>query len=474
MEHVTPRPRRAPAPRVVPVPSPPGGKAGAFAARHGLPHAFTDYREMLAVPGVDLVIVTTPNHLHAEVVMAAARAGKHVIVEKPPCLNLAEADGVGGAGRARGSALGGWLLENFSWGTSFPFDISGDMSNWGSVFLINVPIVILALLAGLLLVPESSDPSPPRIDLAGAILSMATLMTLVYAIIEAPSRGWTDQVVLAAFGTALVLGAAFIFREMKAGNPMLDLTFFRNPRFSAGVGAITMAFFALFGMIFISSQYLQFVHGYTALQAGIRIMPFALGMMVGAANSYRLVAKLGTNRVAAMGLIILAIMSASFAFWEVDTPYWVIGISIVLMSFGVSNTMAPSTDAVMGAVPLAKAGVGSAMNDTTRQVGGAFGVAILGSILNTLYSANMADQIVNLPAQAAGPAQDSVGAAVSIGAQLGDPQGQALIDAARSSFVGGMHAAFLVAAGVALFAAIMVYRFMPPRHLGGHNHAGGE
>ena len=382
--------------------------------------------------------------------------------------------GVAALGIATGPAVGGWLLENFSWGGSFPFDITGDMSNWGSVFLINVPIVLVALVAGLILVPESKDPSPPRIDVPGAVLSMATLMTLVYAIIEAPSRGWTDRIVLLAFAAAALLGIGFFVRERTARHPMLDLSFFRNPRFSAGVGAITMAFFALFGMIFISSQYLQFVHGYTALQAGIRIMPFALGMMVGAANSYRLVARLGTNRVAAMGLMILAIMSASFALWNVDTPYWVIGVSVVLMSFGVSNTMAPSTDAVMGAVPLAKAGVGSAMNDTTRQIGGAFGVAILGSILNTIYSTNMADQVAGLPPQAAGPAQDSVGAAVGIGAQMGGPAGQALTDAARASFVDGMHTAFLVAAAVALFAAVMVYRFMPAHHLGGQDHAGGE
>lgn len=382
--------------------------------------------------------------------------------------------GMAALGIATGPALGGWLLENFNWGSSFPFDISGDMLNWGSVFLINVPIVTLALLAGFFLVPESRDPAPPRIDLPGALLSMSTLVALVYGIIEAPSKGWLDPVVLIVFAVAIILGAGFINRELHASHPMLNLAFFRNPRFAAGVGAITMAFFALFGMIFITAQYLQFVHGYTALQAGIRIMPFALGMMVGAANSHRLVKRLGTNKVAAMGLTVLAVMLASLSFWGVETPYWIIGISIVIMSFGVANTMAPSTDAVMGAVPLAKAGVGSAMNDTTRQVGGAFGVAILGSILNTIYSSNMADSVAGLPPQAGGPAQDSVGAAIGVAAQIGGQQGQDLLDAARTSFVEGMHVAFLVAAGAALIAALMVFKFMPARHLGGHGHAGGD
>lgn len=376
-------------------------------------------------------------------------------------------------GIGTGPALGGWLLENFHWGTDFPFDITGDMSNWGSVFLINVPVIAIALIAGLILVPESRDPAPPRIDIPGALLSMLALLTLVYGIIEAPSRGWTNGLVLIAFTLAVALIAGFIFWEKHVAHPMLNLSFFSNPRFSAGVIAIMLAFFTMFGTIFISTQYLQFVHGYSPLQAGIRIMPFALGMMIGAANSYRLVRKMGTNRVAGMGLLILAIMSLSFAFWGTDTSYWIIGISIVILSFGVSNTMAPSTDAVMGAVPLAKAGVGSAMNDTTRQVGGAFGVAILGSILNTLYSSQMVDKVANLPPQVAGPAQDSVGAAVKVAAQVGGPPGQALSDAARNAFVSGMHAAFFVAAGVALVAAIFVYKFMPPHHLSGDDHAGG-
>ncbi|MHB8859948.1 MAG: MFS transporter [Thermoleophilia bacterium] len=381
--------------------------------------------------------------------------------------------GMAAVGIGLGPALGGWLIDNFSWGADFPFDITGDMSNWGSVFLINVPVIVLALILGLFLVPESRDPKPPRIDVLGAALSMSTLMTMVYAIIEAPSRGWLDTRVLAAFALAIILGASFIYWETRAGHPMLNLNFFRNPRFSLGVSSITMAFFTMFGMIFIATQYLQFVHGYTPLEAGIRIMPFALGMLVGAANSYRLVGRMGTNRVVAMGLAVLAIVSASFYFWGADTSYWIIGISVVFMAFGVSNTMAPSTDAVMGAVPLAKAGVGSAMNDTTRQVGGALGVAILGSILNTIYASHMAVNVAGLPPQASGPAQDSVGAAVEIGAQIGGPQGQSLADAARNAFVNGMHVTFLVAAAVALVASILVYRLMPPHHLGGQDHAGG-
>ena len=366
--------------------------------------------------------------------------------------------GMAAVGIAVGPALGGWLLEHF-W--------------WGSVFLINIPVVIFALLAGLLLVPGSRAHLPPKLDIPGSFLSIATLFSLVYAIIEAPSRGWLDPLVIAAFALALALGAAFAMQELRAEHPMLELSFFRNPRFSTGVAAITIAFFALFGQIFIVTQYMQFVHGYSALEAGIRITPFAFGMMVGAANSHRLVRRIGTNKTVALGLTILAVLLASLSLWSVETPYWIIGISIVFMSFGIANTMAPSTDAVMGAVPLAKAGVGSAMNDTTRQVGGAFGIAIIGSILNSIYTSNMAGNVAGLPPGAADAARNSVGAALQVSHQIGGPAGEALAASARNTFTDAMGWGFLAAAIIAFLGAVAILKYMPARHLGGPDHAGG-
>lgn len=381
--------------------------------------------------------------------------------------------GMAAIGIATGPALGGWLLENFTWGATFPFDVISDVQPWGSVFLINVPIAIIALTLGFFLVPHSRAPVPPRIDIPGALLSISGLTALVYGIIEAPSRGWFDPVVLAAFAVAAVVITAFLLWERHADHAMLNLAFFKNPRFSLGVSAIAVAFFSLFGVIFIVTQYMQFVHGYSALEAGIRITPFAFGMMLGAANSHRFVRRFGTNKVMAAGLTIMAVSQASLMFWTPETPYWIIGVSIAISSFGVSNTMAPATDAVMGAVPLAKAGVGSAMNDTTRMVGGALGVAILGSILNSLYSSHMATAAAGLPVQAAAAARDSVGAAIHVSAQLG-PQGAALADAARHAFTDSMGNAFTVAAGVALIGAAFVLKFMPARHRGGQEFAGSD
>lgn len=382
--------------------------------------------------------------------------------------------GMAALGIGTGPLLGGWLVENFRWGSIFPFDVINDMSNWGSVLLINAPVVLLALIAGLFLVPESRDPVPPRIDVPGALLSITTLSTLVFAIIEAPARGWLNPLVLAAFALALALGAVFLWWERRADHPMLKLDFFKNARFSAGAAAIMLAFFALFGTIFIATQYMQFVHGYSAFQAGLRISPFALGMMAGAANSHRLVRKFGTNKVCAGGLALMGVMLASYSLWEIDTAYWIIGSSLVIMSFGIANTMAPATDAVMGAVPLAKAGVGSAMNDTTRMVGGAMGVAVIGSILNTLYLSKMTTPTENLPPEAAAAARDSVGAAINVAARMGGPQAEALVSTARNAFVDAMGAAFLFAAAVAFTAALAVLKLMPPRHLGTQDHAGGH
>lgn len=355
--------------------------------------------------------------------------------------------GMAALGIALGPALGGWLLEHF-W--------------WGSVFMINVPVVAAALAGGLLLVPESRDPAGTAVDAPGAALSMVTLFLLVYAIIEAPARGWLDPFVVGAFAGSAVGGAVFVLWERRQRHPMLDLALFRNPRFSVGVASITLAFFALFGTIFLNTQYLQFVHGYSALEAGLAVTPLAVGMLIGAANSHRLVARFGTGKVIGLGMAVLSAALLSYVLWTATTPYPVIGVTIVVMAFGIANAMAPATEAVMGAVPVAKAGVGSAMNDTTRQVGGAFGVAILGSIVNIVYSARMTAP-PGAPPEVADVVTDSVGGAIAVAARLGGSEGAALAAMARDAFLDAMDAAMILAAAVAFVGAIVAWRFMPAR-----------
>ncbi|MGA7271596.1 MAG: DHA2 family efflux MFS transporter permease subunit [Acidimicrobiia bacterium] len=353
---------------------------------------------------------------------------------------------VAGLGIIIGPVLGGWLLENF-W--------------WGSVFLINVFIVIVALALGFFLVPESKDPDATPLDPLGAILSIAGLATLVYAIIEAPSRGWTDGLVIGGFILAVVLLAAFLWWETRVAHPMLRLEFFENPRFSAASVAITLVFFAMFGTIFLLTQYLQFVLGFTPLQAGFRVMPVAT-MVVAAPLSARFTEMFGTKRVVATGLVIVAGAMSIMALISIDSGYTHLAIAIALLGVGMGTAMAPATDSIMGSLPLAKAGVGSAMNDTTRQLGGALGVAILGSVLASSYSASMAPLVGSLPAQAAAAASDSIGGAVAVAGQMG-ANGAGLLSAAFSAFIQGMDVAIWLAAGVALAGAILTWIFLPAR-----------
>jgi EmrB/QacA subfamily drug resistance transporter len=353
---------------------------------------------------------------------------------------------VAGLGIVLGPALGGWLLEHF-W--------------WGSVFLVNLPVVVLALTAGAVLVPESRDPRATPLDPLGAVLSIAGLGVLVYGLIEAPAYGWTDPVVLAAFGMAAVLLAAFVWWELRSPHPMLHMAFFRNPRFSAASVSITMVFFAMFGLIFLITQYLQFVLDFAPLQAGIRVMPIGT-IIVAAPLSARLTERFGTKVVVSSGLLVVAAGIAILATVDTTSGYGLTATALAVLGFGMGTTMAPATDAIMGSLPLAKTGVGSAMNDTTRMVGGALGVAVLGSVQASAYAAAMEPAVRSLPADVAAAAGDSIGGALAVATRLGTA-GQGIADAASVAFVDSMGTAVWVAVGVALVGALVSLVFLPSR-----------
>ena len=354
--------------------------------------------------------------------------------------------GVSGLGVGLGPLVGGLLIENF---------------HWSSVFLLNVPVALVALVLGLVLVPESRDPSSPPLDLPGAVLSIGAVGALVYGIIEAPATGWTEPVILASFAVAAVLAVLFAWRETHTAHPMLDLALFRDARFTAGAGAIALTFFALFAMIFGLTQYLQFVLGKTALEAGTLMVALAFGIPIGARISLKAVAHAGIGRVIGGALVGVTLVLLSITQWSPATDPWLVAGTLFVLALCLANVMAPSTAAVMGAVPEAKAGVGSAMNDLLRQLGGALGVAVIGSVMNTVYRDRMVDVVAGLPAQAADLAGDSVGAAVLIAQQLGGAAGEALATAARASFVDALGVAAVVAAVVAATTAVLVARTMP-------------
>jgi MFS transporter, DHA2 family, multidrug resistance protein len=356
--------------------------------------------------------------------------------------------GLAAIGIGLGPLTGGLLLEWF---------------DWPSVFLVNVPFAVAALLLGIRYVPESRDPRPGRFDLLGAVLSTAGFSVLVYAIIEAPERGWLNGGVLGALAASVVLLGAFFWWERHTESPMLDLTFFRSARFSVGTAAVSVAFFALLGGIFALTQYLQFAHGYSAIGAGAVMSTMALGLMIGAGSSSKAVHRLGTARVVAAGLLGLTIMLASANFWSSDTR----SITLVAWFFGVTLAlgwvMAPATEAVVGAVPAAKSGVASATNTVARMVAGALGVAIIGSLISSLYSRDVEGSLTGLSAGGQAAAEDSVGAATAIAAGLPPGAASALLATTGEAFTQAMGVGFALAAVLAAVMAVVVLRYLPAR-----------
>jgi EmrB/QacA subfamily drug resistance transporter len=358
--------------------------------------------------------------------------------------------GVAGLAVAIGPVTGGFLLEHFY---------------WGSVFLVNIPIVVFALGAGVLIMPTSKDPTAPKLDLAGAALSIGGLLSLVYAFIEAPSSGWSDPIIIGALALAAVLLVAFAAWQRRSAHPMLPLSFFRNPRFTTAAATISILFFTMFGVIFLLTQYFQFVLGYSPLGAGVRLLPLALTMMVVAPLSARIVERVGTKLVVATGMFLVTVSVLSFVQFEVTTGYGNIFWRLMLLAVGMGLTMAPATESIMGSLPLAKAGVGSAVNDTTRQVGGALGVAIIGSVLASTYGTRVGDAMAGqpLPSGVASEVENSLGFALETANRIGGSAGQALASTAKTAFVDGMHQAFLVAAAIALVGAIIAAVWLPAR-----------
>ena len=358
--------------------------------------------------------------------------------------------GMAAIGIGLGPLMGGLLLEWF---------------DWSSVFLLNVPVALVAFATGAVLVPESRDPEPGAFDFPGAALSIAALTSLVYGVIEAPSAGWTSPLILASFGAFAVLAIAFVRWELRTAEPMLNLEFFRNPRFSIASGGISLAFFSLFGAIFALTQFLQDAKGYSALEAGAAMTPLALGLVMGAGSGIKLNEKLGTARTVAAGLTGLAVLLASSLFWSVDMPYWPLGLWFFAVALSMGWVMGPATDSVMGAVPEEKSGVASAMNDVTRQVAGALGTAVIGSLIASLYSSRVSDDVAALPEQARVAAEDSIGQAHAIAGTLPAEQGASLAEAATDAFTQALSLGFTVAGAAALIAAIVVKRWLPNRHV---------
>jgi EmrB/QacA subfamily drug resistance transporter len=348
-----------------------------------------------------------------------------------------------GIGVPLGPIVGGWLLRQF-W--------------WGSVFLVNVPIAALALVAVLVLVPESKDPQPRPADLLGGGLSTVGLVSLVYGVIEAPERGWADPTVLGALGLGVVVLALFVAWERRCAYPMIDLSLFGRPRFLGGTAAATLATFALFGLLFVLPQYLQAVLGYDAFGAGVRLLPLMAGLFLGASVTEKLVGRVGSTVPVASGLLVIAAGLSLGATTQVGAGYGFVAGWLGVVGLGVGVTLAPAMDAVLGELPPERSGSGTALTMTLRQVGGALGVALLGSVLSAAYTHRL--DLSGLPAPVAGAVRDSVSAAVAVATGVGDP---GLARQAQVAYVHAMAIVLLACAGLALIGAVLTARWMPAR-----------
>jgi EmrB/QacA subfamily drug resistance transporter len=356
--------------------------------------------------------------------------------------------GAVGLAVAIGPVVGGILLEHF-W--------------WGSVFLVNVPVVVAGVIAVAVLVPESRDPSPGRIDVAGVLLSVVGLGTFIYGIITGGDSGdWTAAGVLGPIaGGALVL-AAFVLYERRVEFPALDVRLFREPRFSAAVGSVGLVFFAAMGSLFFGTFYLQLVRGYSPLQTGLLFLPFAAAQLIFAPRSAGYVARYGPKAVCAVGMGLVAVGLSAFVLLTASTPIWVLCAVYFVMGVGMASVVAPSTESVMSTLPREKAGIGSAVSNTVRQVGGALGVAVLGSVLSQVYRGEMAGPLSVLPAGVREAASESLAATYAAAADAG-PAGAALLDPANGAFVHAMHWAAGGSAIAALLGMVAVLRWLP-RH----------
>jgi EmrB/QacA subfamily drug resistance transporter len=359
-----------------------------------------------------------------------------------------------GVGIALGPIIGGWLLEEF---------------DWSSVFFALAPIAALAAALIAFSAPTSRDPQAPPPDLLGLVLSTAGMALLVYTVIEAPTEGFGSARSLAGFAVALVLLSVFIAWERRAAHPLVDVGLFRNLRFSAASGAVTICFFSLMGFIFLVTQYFQFLKGYSPLSTGVRLLPVATSVGITSVVGTQLAVWRGTKLVVAGGLVSLAAGLGWTAFASQTTSYVTIVGQMVLIGSGIGLTSAPATESIMGAVPKAKAGVGSAINDATRILGATLGVAVIGSIYASTYAGRLVKDLGGAPAPHVDTAERSVGQALAAASQL-TAEGQTALGgavhaAARSAFFAGFETACLVAAAVALVGAAFALWLIPAQPL---------
>jgi len=373
--------------------------------------------------------------------------------------------GVGGIGTAAGPLLGGWLLQHF-W--------------WGSVFLINVPIAAVALVGGLTVVPESRADRQPRLDLVGVVLSAAGLTALTYGLIVAPADGWGSATVVGSFVAAAVLLVVFLLWDRRRDSPLLDIHLFANRTFSSALGGVTAVFFAMFGVSFLLSQYIQFVQGADPLGVGLRFLPMAVGTLIGSNGAPRVAARIGLRATMLAGMLGVTAGLAIFATVTTTTGVVPVAVAFGCIGLGMGLVVAPASNAIMSSLPPAKIGAGSGLRSMVQLLGGSFGVAVIGSLAVGRYHAEMT-QALSGPLHAVPPVahpavSSQIGQAVAVSGQLPAPLAHQVTAAAGNAFVSGMHLSAIVGVVVMVVAMAAAAIYIPRQGAQSaeevHHHAG--
>ena len=387
--------------------------------------------------------------------------------------------------RERGRAIGIWAATAGLAVAGGPLASGAVLTHfwWGAIFLIGVPVAVLGIAGTLAFVPESRDPSPGRLDVPGVLLSIAALAGLVYGIIHGGSGvGWgTPGVLVPLVGGALLM-VLFVWLQRRSAHPALDVSLFRDPAFSAAAAALALNFFALMGATFYLVYYLQGARGYDPLQSGAALIPVALGMAVMAPQSSRLAERFGAKAVCASGFVLITLSFLAFQLLDEAAPLWLLLTALSVQGLGMGSVMAPATESIMSVVPREKAGAGAAVNNTVRQVGGALGVAILGSVLATAYAAGVGRAVDVLPAGSRAEASTSIAATLEAARTAGTQARAAgdevalaaavqLEDTARDAFVSAMHVTAVGTAAASAVAAVVVLVWLPGRRPGARTSA---
>lgn len=361
--------------------------------------------------------------------------------------------GVTGAGVALGPLVTGFVLGHFT---------------WHAVFLINIPVIIVTFLAVAAIVPKTSDPKHTSLDPLGAGLSIVGLIALVYAIIEAPAHGWLAAQTIAIGSLGLISLTLFALWELHTKHPMLDVRLFKRPAFGISSLSLTLVFFALMGMFFSISILMQIIYGYSPLEAAVRTLPVAVTMMFASPLATKLVEKFGKRRVVSTGMLIVSAGTLILSTIGISSSYLLLAGGMMVLAFGMSIAMSPTTDLLMSSVPKSRAGMGSAMNDTTRELGGSLGIAVLGSLLASQYASKISVVADQLPEPAKKATEQSIAGAIAVGQQIGGAAGATIIRTAKEAWLSGYHFSLMVGAVIIAVAAVVAY-FGLPEHADDHD-----